>query len=88
MTDLNLTSLIAQIGISGIFLWIAWQLYKDNKETVKTKDEELKQLNQKVLDAFNAHTEASTKLKESLEDNNTLTQKMFEVIISKNGNKP
>jgi hypothetical protein len=85
MTELDYPSLIAQLGISGIFLFIAFQLYKDNKMTIKEKDCKIEDLNNKLLEAFKSNTETNTKLNDSIDENTTLTHKMYEAIISRNG---
>jgi hypothetical protein len=91
MTDLNYPSLIAQLGISGIFLFIAWQLYKDNKTSAREheqrmteKDSQIAKLNADLLSAYKENTTTNIQLKDNVKENTTLTQKLYEAIITQN----
>jgi ATP-dependent protease HslVU (ClpYQ) peptidase subunit len=71
--------LIAQLGMGAIFLYLFLR-----------KDEDLKNNNQKVLDAFTSSTASNVKLNETLEantkaieQNTLLTQKVWEVLAVK-----
>jgi hypothetical protein len=77
-------NLLAQLGGSATFLVIAWFLYKDQKKTIESKDKELKELNGKVLEAFNENTKSNVELRGEIKESRSLTQKVYDEILRGN----
>lgn len=86
---------IAETGLLGVFLVIViiflWNVRKERHATVREKDKEIKDLNEKVLDAFKKNTESNLRvaegqrgIKEAIEGNTraseTLTDAVYQVL--------
>lgn len=70
---------IIQLGVAGIFVWLFIQKDNDNKE-----------LRDKVIDSFNKNTEVQANIKNAVENNtraitevSQLTSKIYEELIRK-----
>ena len=78
-----ITTLISQLGVGAIFVWIWTRERSDHKETLKKKDD----LTDKVLQVFQDNVKATEGLKNSLEGNtkvvDTLTQKIDNIVRHK-----
>jgi len=74
-----IASAVAQLGVAGIFVWLFIKKDNDNKE-----------LQNRVLDSFNANTKVQEGVKNAVENNtqairqvSELTTKLYEEIIRK-----
>ena len=78
-----ITTLISQLGVGAIFVWIWTRERTDHKETMKRKDD----LTDKVLQVFQENVKVTEGLKNSLEGNTkvveSLTQKIDNIVRHK-----
>jgi hypothetical protein len=66
--DSAVFTFFGNLGVSGIFIWLYIQEKRSNKE----KDEYLKELNSKVLEAFNLNTKVSEQTNNILSNNQSV----------------
>lgn len=85
---------LLDLGTSGILLYFVYQLWSDRKERdnkngliIEKKDNDLKELNGKMLDVIKANTEVQSQLRGAVDantrSNDTLTQKIYDVLSGK-----
>lgn len=90
----TITELLPQLGLSGVFLGfliIVWRYFERQidlyKEEIAKKDEQLEQLNSKVLEAFTENTKVVEGMRNASETQataiRTLTENVYDVIRRK-----
>lgn len=62
--ELDLTALLPQLGFSAIFLFLFFQLSKQYIELLNRKDEDLAELNNKLITLVENNTKAMVELKD------------------------
>lgn len=82
--------LLETVGNLGAFVIIIWLYIRektDSKITIETKDNELRELNSKVLSAFqntaSTHQRLNATIKENTKAVETLTERVTDVLINK-----
>lgn len=76
---------VTQLGIGGIFLYLFIKKDKQLEEVTSRKDLQIKNKNDKVLEAFNANTQSMGDIKNAVENNTKatemLSQRIYDIIV-------
>lgn len=89
------TDTILQVaGSLGAFVVVIWLYVRerlDSQKTIQLKDEYIKEINGRVLDAFEKNTLVNEQLKQTIVENTkatrSLTQRVTDALIENGGNK-
>lgn len=91
MEQVTPDSLISSLGSLGAFAIVIWLYIKEKQDNIaihRQKDDYIKELNTKVLQAFEKNAEVNTNLQKTIEENTTatqtLTQRVTDVLIKGN----
>lgn len=72
-----IASLIGQLGVAGIFLWLLLQERSDKKKAIEEKDCRLNEMTDKLIQAYQGNTEAMVNLKSSTDKTNDLVDRLI-----------
>ena len=77
-----IVTVITQLGVSGIFVW----LYTRIEKRIVDKDHRIIDMTDDLNDAYKKNTQASVKLEETIGKSTILTQKVYEELLRKGNN--
>lgn len=84
-----LKTVIPSLGFSAVFLYLLNKLWEYHKEKMKvkdasiaTKDEQIKEMTDKVLVAFNQNTKVVEQMKATIRENTEVSKNLSDVVVS------
>lgn len=87
----TIVELFGSLGTGALFVFLYFRERSESQKTIKAKDCELKEINSKVLAAFEKNAAVSESLSNSIKTNTeatkTLTQRVTDVILQKGVDK-
>lgn len=93
ITSDSIINVAGSLGAFVIVIWLYIRERLDSQRTIKEKDEYIKQINGRVMDAFEKNAQVNEKLKTTIEANTVatmgLTQRVTDALIDnhRNGGK-
>lgn len=75
-----IATIVTQLGVSGIFVYLFFSSKKDHREIMERKDNDFKELSQKVLQLVESNIQTSESLKNSVDNNTKSTDKLVDTV--------
>lgn len=75
-----IATIIAQLGMSGVFVYLYFSNDRGHTETIKRKDEDIKALGTKVIQIVESSIQTNESLKSSVENNTKATDKLVDSV--------
>ena len=89
MANIGVDSILQLTGSLGTFGVVIW-LYVQAQKSIKEKDGNIKNLNDKLLDAFETNASVNQSLNDTIKENtkvtHTLTERVTDVLINRRQN--